>query len=326
MEGQHQLSDAEYQQMQGDHGDDGVTIEMLLTHAIQSFFTKAMENPVQRMLLVMTLRREIGRLGHGEVDGFMDLVKKTFNNEGIFGFFRGLGTDFALTLPGFVNEVIANYYTSQLMNRIFYSLTPESLTPLKEIMINMFSSSLVSLFSIPATGFRETVVTHLQADGKLTNGQKKYRYNGMFDCIKRLYRGGGVRSFYQGCYLGTLNLFMYRTTYYGSFSIIASNMSDPALEVLQLPIAFALTALCGLITQPIEVVRRRMMLAAPSAGRKSEDGTEEGAIVDKAYASPIACVRTILKEGGYPALWEGLGSRLGFSLALLGVRAIGMAL
>lgn len=64
------------------------------------------------------------------------------------------------------------------------------------------------------------------------------------------------------------------------------------------------------LTQPLEVVSRRLVLTA-------SDEKDE-----RRYAGVMDCARTIVREEGVTALWSGLRFRLMVSVASIAIRTV----
>lgn len=43
------------------------------------------------------------------------------------------------------------------------------------------------------------------------------QFNGIFDCLAKIYQSDGVKGVYRGCLMGTIGIFVYRGLYFGIF-------------------------------------------------------------------------------------------------------------
>eukprot|EP00744_Colponema_vietnamica_P018772 GILI01026510.1.p1 GENE.GILI01026510.1~~GILI01026510.1.p1 ORF type:complete len:321 (-),score=25.75 GILI01026510.1:103-1005(-) len=274
--------------------------------------------PMKRVLTIMTIKGELKRIGGGETKGYLDTITTILKHEGVLGFMRGFGVHFVFRFPRFISTAIAEGLSDIAIEGIVSKMDPQACTPLKETCLALLHSTLQSLLSIPTVGVCDTLFTHLAADVRVDG--RPYRYNGPRDCMMRLIRGGGIKSFYQGCLLNTASTLVYNLTQQAVFSAAAQLFSPEQMGRLRIPITLTAIVACAFVTQPIATVQLRMQLAAKSAASRTAkadevpmDGAEEGnngAVLDKQYNGIADCVRTVVREGGLSALWDGFGGSM----------------
>lgn len=93
---------------------------------------------------------------------------------------------------------------------------------------------------------------------------------------------------------------MYRGAYFGFYDMARDMLPDPKNTPIYITfiIAQVVTNVAGIISYPLDTVRRRMMM---QSGRKASDVV---------YKSTIHCWTTIAKEEGTGAFFKGAFSNL----------------
>ncbi|KAH9597794.1 Mitochondrial substrate/solute carrier [Trypanosoma melophagium] len=285
---------------------------------IASFMQWAMMAPAYRVTVLTAVEGELvreGRLPPTGFGGIYNCVKRLYKKEGIRSFFRGFLADVLLAAPSALTEKI----TSSLVTEVLALLPTEflqTMPPLMYVTISLVSTSTAVLLATPVTGLHNTIVTNyvgdimapVEGEKNKNNGKEKdnskeeeeeneeeeesYKYRSPTEAAKDIHKRWGFRGFYRAFGLDSMAVFLYRGTYY-----YALHMLPVAIhEKYPFGVARSLAIVAGCITQPFEVVSRRMQLTASSKTNR--------------YRNMIDCARTIVKEEGYTALWSGLRARL----------------
>ena len=112
-----------------------------------------------------------------------------------------------------------------------------------------------SLFVYPLDFAR----TRLAAD----IGKSNREFNGLVDCITRIHKTDGVKGLYQGFGVSVIGIIIYRGFYFGTYDTAKQvlftlpGMNNIAIKFL---VAQAITAGAGIVSYPLDTVRRRMMM------------------------------------------------------------------
>lgn len=118
--------------------------------------------------------------------GTLDCMKKTLKNEGLKGFYKGMGAPLAGVAPIFAISFMG------------YRVGKEILGPPPEKAFGYLDYFKAGAFSgifttvIMAPGERIKCLLQIQGDSKTK------KYNGPIDCAKQLYKEGGIKSIYRG--------------------------------------------------------------------------------------------------------------------------------
>nr|CCD13969.1 unnamed protein product [Trypanosoma congolense IL3000] len=291
---------------------------------IVSFAQRAVMAPSYRVTMLSTVEGELvreGRLPPTGFGGVFACVRRLYVNEGLRSFFRGLLSDAVLSVPATIVENLCSALVSYALQAVVPLRHIETMNPWTYLTLSLSSTSVAVLLGTPATGVHNTIVTNYVADISAPNLPEKdnkaggnaeeekdgvvakeergcdqvwaYRYATATETAKDIYRRLGCRGFYRCIGADAIAVFLYRGTYYYGSQLLPSALHAR----YPYGVSRCLAVIAGCITQPIEVVSRRMQLTASSTkGRR--------------YNGMLHCALTIVAEEGYMALWAGLRARL----------------
>ncbi|RNF16459.1 ADP/ATP mitochondrial carrier protein [Trypanosoma conorhini] len=278
---------------------------------------RAVMAPSYRVTVLAAVEGELvreGRLPPTGFGGIVGCVRRVYAKEGLRAFFRGFLTDAVLAVPSAVMEEVSSSLVSGALGAVLPYDSVERMPVWVYVSLSLASTSAAVLLATPVTGIHNTIVTNYVGDivaphaaaGKAEKdaqqeataeereeaAEESYKYKSATQAAASIRKRCGFRGFYYGVGLDAMAVFAYRGTYYYGLQLL------PAVVQEQYPYAVArvLAVVAGCLTQPFEVVTRRMQLTASS---------EKGR-----YRSMVDCARTIVAEEGYIGLWAGLRARL----------------
>lgn len=118
--------------------------------------------------------------------GTLDCIKRTIKLEGVKGLYKGMGAPLLGVAPIFA----ISFMGFGLGKKIFGPPADQKFTYLDYFKAGAFSGIFTTVIMAP--GERIKCLLQIQQAG----GQKLY--NGPVDCVKKLYREGGIKSIYRG--------------------------------------------------------------------------------------------------------------------------------
>ncbi|XP_015117777.1 congested-like trachea protein [Diachasma alloeum] len=118
--------------------------------------------------------------------GTWDCATKTVTKEGLRGLYKGMGAPLTGVAPIFAMSFLGYGVGKKLQQKS----DDEKLTPLQLFYAGAFSGIFTT--AIMAPGERIKCLLQIQ------HGQAVAKYNGPVDCVKQLYKEGGIRSIYKG--------------------------------------------------------------------------------------------------------------------------------
>ncbi|XP_066368867.1 probable ADP,ATP carrier protein At5g56450 [Miscanthus floridulus] len=249
--------------------------------------------PIERVkLLLQTQDGNAALLGRARrFRGFADCVARTVRDEGVLSLWRGNGT------------AVIRYYPSVALNFSLKDLYRSILKDAGTSADNKFTSIALSNFLAGAAAGCTTLVliypldiahTRLAADIGRTDTRQ---FRGIRHFIQTIYKTNGIRGIYRGLPASLQGMVVHRGLYFGGF-----DTAKDVLVPLESPLwqrwvaAQAVTSMAGLISYPLDTVRRRMMM---------QSGMEV-----QMYSSTLDCWRKIYRLEGIRSFYRGALSNM----------------
>uniref|UniRef100_A0A0E0A250 ADP/ATP translocase n=1 Tax=Oryza glumipatula TaxID=40148 RepID=A0A0E0A250_9ORYZ len=249
--------------------------------------------PIERAkLLLQTQDGNAALLGRARrFRGFADCVARTVRDEGMLSLWRGNGT------------AVIRYYPSVALNFSLKDLYRSILKDAGTSADNKFSSIALTNFIAGAAAGCTTLVliypldiahTRLAADIGRTDTRQ---FRGICHFVQTIYNKNGIRGIYRGLPASLQGMVVHRGLYFGGFDTAKDVMVPLDSPLWQRWVtAQAVTSMAGLISYPLDTVRRRMMM-------------QSGMDVQM-YSSTLDCWRKIYKVEGIKSFYRGALSNM----------------
>ena len=141
--------------------------------------------------------------------------------------------------------------------------------------------------------------TRLAADVKGGKKGGAREFNGLTDCLRKIYKSDGAVGLYRGFVISVIGIIVYRAAYFGMFDTTKAFLfpdTKKANFFAMWAVAQVITVCSGIASYPLDTVRRRMMM---QSGRK-----------DVMYTGTIDCIKKIWKNEGGRAFFKGALSNI----------------
>jgi len=271
-------------------------ITNFLAGGISGAVAKTATAPIERVKLIIQTQDANPKIISGEVKRYTGIVNcftRVASEQGIAAFWRG----------NFTN--IIRYFPTQAFNFAFKD-TIKGMFPkadkntefAKFFMINMASGGLAGAGSLMIVYPLDYARTRLASDV----GGKERQFNGLWDCLSKTVRLGGIGSLYNGIGVSIVGIIPYRGVYFGLFDTLSGynpyQKSDNNLFRASSKFVCAQSSAiaAGYASYPFDTVRRRLQM-------QSEKPQEEWV-----YKGTADCFSKILKNEGAAALFKGAGA------------------
>lgn len=276
---------------------------------VSAAVSKTVVAPIERIKLLLQNQGEM--LKSGRLDkpytGIGDCVKRTLASDGVSGFWRG----------NLANVV--RYFPTQALNFAFKDRYKKLFGRKKEdgfypwLAGNVASGGAAGATSLLFVYPLDYARTRLAAD--LGVGKQR-QFNGLVDCLKKTAKTDGISGMYRGFAISCVGIIVYRGAYFGGYDTVTGALLDPnAGFVRRFGVSYTVTVLAGLLSYPIDTIRRRMMMTSGEAVK---------------YSSSMDCARQILVKEGVQPFFKGAGANiirgLGGALVLAGFDSMKKAL
>ncbi|KAG2617880.1 probable ADP,ATP carrier protein At5g56450 [Panicum virgatum] len=249
--------------------------------------------PIERVkLLLQTQDGNAALLGRARrFRGFADCVARTVRDEGLLSLWRGNGTGVIRYYP----SVALNFSLKDLYRNILKDAGTSADDKLASIALtNFFAGAAAGCTTLVLIYPLDIAHTRLAADIGRTDTRQ---FRGIRHFIQTIYKKNGIRGIYRGLPASLHGMVVHRGLYFGGF-----DTAKDVLVPLESPLwqrwitAQAVTSMAGLISYPLDTVRRRMMM---------QSGMEV-----QMYSSTLDCWRKIYRLEGVRSFYRGALSNI----------------
>merc|ERR1711860_210989 len=117
----------------------------------------------------------------------------------------------------------------------------------------------------------------------------------------------GIVGLYRGFVISCVGIIVYRGCYFGFYDTLKPIvLGDDAGVLLSFCLGYVVTVTSGLISYPIDTIRRRMMMTSGEAVK---------------YSGSMDCASKVIKSEGFMSLMKGAGANILRGVAGAGVLA-----
>jgi len=275
--------------------------ENFMLSGVAAGVSKTLAAPIERVKLLVQNQDEMikqGRLSE-PYKGVVDCTMRTLKTEGIVPFWRG---NLANVLRYFPTQAL-NFAFKDKIKAIF--ATPKTAPTWQKFATNIASGGCAGSLSLCFVYSLDFARTRLANDAKGKGGERQY--NGLIDVYRKTLKSDGIQGIYRGFAISCVGIFVYRGMYFGLYdSLKPLLLGQDANALLSFFLGWAVTIVSGLMSYPIDTVRRRMMMTAGT-------GTK--------YNGSLDCFTQVVKNEGFMSLMKGAGANILRGVAGAGVLA-----
>lgn len=270
----------------------------LIAGALMGGVVHTIVAPIERAkLLLQTQESNMAILSatHKRFKGMFDCIVRTVREEGILSLWRGNGSSVLRYYPSVaLNFSLKDLYRNILRGGYF----PEG---------HFVTGTSANFIAGAAAGCTTLVIiypldiahTRLAADLGRTEARQ---FRGISHFLSTIHQRDGIQGVYRGLPASLQGMIVHRGLYFGGFDTVKEMMmsSGPKPEAVALwkrwVAAQAVTTTAGLLSYPLDTVRRRMMM---------QSGLEK-----PMYKSTLDCWRTIYRREGVVSFYRGALSNI----------------
>lgn len=275
--------------------------ENFMLSGVAAAVSKTAAAPIERVKLLVQNQGEM--LKQGLIDkpygGVVDCTTRTLKSEGITAFWRGNMAN------------VIRYFPTQALNFAFKDTvkamfkTSKDAPQYEKFAKNILSGGCAGSLSLMFVYSLDYCRTRLANDAKSKDGTRQY--SGMIDVYAKTIKSDGIQGLYRGFVISCVGIFIYRGMYFGLYdSIKPILLGDNASVFLSFLLGWAVTVTAGLMSYPIDTIRRRMMMTSGQAVK---------------YKGSVDCAVQVLKNEGFMSLMKGAGANILRGVAGAGVLA-----
>jgi len=206
---------------------------------------------------------------------------------------------------------VIRYFPTQALNFAFKDTVKSMFKTAKDapqyenFAKNILSGGCAGSLSLMFVYSLDYCRTRLANDAKSKDGTRQY--SGMIDVYAKTIKSDGIQGLYRGFVISCVGIFIYRGMYFGLYdSIKPILLGDNASVLLSFLLGWVVTVTAGLMSYPIDTIRRRMMMTSGQAVK---------------YKGSVDCAVQVLKNEGFMSLMKGAGANILRGVAGAGVLA-----
>lgn len=260
-----------------------------LVGGISAAVSKTVVAPIERVKLLLQVQDANPNIPKEmRYNGIGDCFSRVIKEQGFGSLWRG----------NLANVV--RYFPTQALNfacKDFYKKTLCPYNPKTQpgmfFIGNCASGGAAGATSLTVVYPLDFARTRLAAD---VGSGKEREFNGLVDCLKKSAAKDGVAGLYRGFGISVVGIIAYRASYFGMFDtgkVMLFEDIKKANFFAMWAFAQVVTVSAGIVSYPLDTVRRRLMMTAGKTGK------------DKLYDGTMDCFAKIYKNEGGAAFFKG---------------------
>merc|ERR1711863_151815 len=264
--------------------------ENFMLSGVAAGVSKTVAAPIERVKLLVQNQDEM--IKQGRLDkpytGVLDCTKRVLSTEGIVPFWRGN---------------LANVLRYFPIKALFS--TPKDASNATKFATNIASGGAAGTMSLLFVYSLDFARTRLANDAKGKGGERQF--NGLIDVYVKTLKSDGIQGLYRGFTISAVGIFIYRGMYFGMFDTLKPLLVGDGGNVgLSFLLGWGVTVTAGLMSYPIDTIRRRMMMTSGGGAK---------------YKGSLDCFQQVLRNEGFMSLMKGAGANILRGVAGAGVLA-----
>jgi len=282
-------------------GDKLGFAENFLLSGVAAGVSKTAAAPIERVKLLVQNQNEMIKQGRLDkpYSGVIDCASRVLKTEGVYPFWRG---NLANVLRYFPTQAL-NFAFKDTVKALFK--TPKDAPQYVKFSTNIASGGCAGTMSLFFVYSLDYARTRLANDAKGKGGERQF--NGLVDVYTKTLKSDGIQGLYRGFVISAVGIFIYRGMYFGLYdSLKPILLGDAPGVAASFLLGWAVTITSGLMSYPIDTIRRRMMM------------TSGGGVK---YKNSLDCGAQILKNEGFMSMMKGAGANILRGVAGAGVLA-----
>nr|ALS04533.1 ADP,ATP carrier protein 3 [Acartia pacifica] len=283
-------------------GDKLGFVENFMLSGVAAGVSKTAAAPIERVKLLVQNQGEM--IKQGRLDkpytGVVDCATRVLKTEGVYPFWRG---NLANVLRYFPTQAL-NFAFKDTIKAAFK--TPKDAPQTQKFATNIASGGVAGTMSLLFVYSLDYARTRLANDAKGKGGERQF--NGLIDVYVKTLKSDGIQGLYRGFVISAVGIFIYRGMYFGLYDSLKPILLGDAPGVMaSFLLGWAVTITSGLLSYPIDTVRRRMMMTSGAGAVK--------------YKNSMDCAMQVMKNEGFMSLMKGAGANILRGVAGAGVLA-----
>jgi len=261
---------------------------------VSAAVSKTLVAPIERVKLLLQVQDANKNIPADQrYNGIGDCFKRVVAEQGAASLWRG---NLANVVRYFPTQAL-NFACKDFYKKVFCPYDPKT-QPGMFFMGNMASGGAAGATSLSVVYPLDFARTRLAAD---VGSGKDREFNGLIDCIVKNFQKDGIQGLYRGFGISVVGIIAYRASYFGAFDtgkeLLFADYKK-ALFIQKFLYAQVVTNGAGIVSYPLDTIRRRLMMTAGKTGK------------DKLYDGTLDCIKKIFQQEGGRAFFKGCFSNV----------------
>jgi len=233
--------------------------------------------------------------------GIVDCTVRTYAEEGLLAFWRG---NLANVIRYFPTQALNFAFKDQIKIAFKASKKDSQAVTFGK---NVASGGVAGALSLTFVYSLDFARTRLASDNKAAKKGGERQFNGLIDVYRKTIATDGASGLYRGFVISCVGIVVYRGFYFGLYDTLKPILlGENAGLGVSFILGYGVTVSSGLLSYPIDTIRRRMMMTSGEAVK---------------YKGSVDCFRQVMANEGFGALMKGAGANILRGMAGAGVLA-----
>jgi len=279
-------------------------IENFALSGVAAVVSKTAAAPIERVKLLVQNQGEMIKQGilAKPYNGVIDCTVQTFRTEGLLPFWRG---NLANCIRYFPTQALNFAFKDKIKAMFKQSKNDPYMVNFSKNIASGGVAGAMSLCFVYSLDYARTRLANDLKSSKKGGGERQYK--GLVDVYKKTLATDGIAGLYRGFVISCVGIIIYRGCYFGFYDTLKDTvLGENAGITLSFAVGYAVTVTSGLISYPVDTIRRRMMMTSGQAVK---------------YKGSMDCMFQIIRAEGVVSLFKGAGANILRGIAGAGVLA-----
>eukprot|EP01083_Nonionella_stella_P067995 180224_1 len=267
-------------------------VENFALSGAAAVISKTVAAPIERVKLMIQNQDEMLKTGalKEPYKGPIDCFRRVITEEGVLPLWRG---NAANCLRYFPTQALNFMFKERI--KLLFTKKPTDGYGIK-LGKNVAAGGSAGALSLLFVYSLDYARTRLANDLKSTKkGGSDRQYSGLVDVYRQTLKTDGLAGLYRGFVISCVGIVVYRGFYFGLFDTIRPMLPESSPFLVTFGVGYAVTVSAGLLSYPIDTIRRRMMMTSGQAVK---------------YSGSLDCAKQILVNEGFMSLMKGAGANI----------------
>jgi len=224
--------------------------------------SKTAAAPIERVKLLIQNQGEMLKTGRLDkpYGGVVDCTRRVIQTEGVLPLWRG---NLANCIRYFPTQALNFAFKDKIKQAFAFKKTDTQAVQFGKNIASGGAAGALSLLFVYSLDYCRT---RLANDNKSAKKGGERQFNGMVDVYKKTIASDGLVGLYRGFVISCVGIVVYRGCYFGFYDTLKPLLiGEKSNFVLQMGLGYAVTVSAGLVSYPLDTIRRRMMMTSGEA-------------------------------------------------------------